>query len=229
MAYNPNRDSGQVLQRGFIEIPKDKIPSGLIEEYDFVPSPTQRYFAQLVYNVGSGTGGGSDFTAADREKFDKLVSYLPYMDLMIAATGIKMETLDVTMEFPNDNTLSITDTEKIIPVQLVEGTNEYSILKDSEDIDNDPKTEYLLNVLGYVSAVECYVWIDKDQQLCSERTERFLPKITFDSPTEEYPYGKSTIYFSQFDFEDISELPAGKNIVRIHYLKLPVQAQNNKQ
>ena len=59
MAYNPNRDSGQVFQRGFVEISKDKIPSDLIEEYGFVPEPTKRYFAQLVYNLGAGSGGSS--------------------------------------------------------------------------------------------------------------------------------------------------------------------------
>lgn len=226
MAYNPNRDSGQVFQRGFVEISKDKIPSDLIEEYGFVPEPTKRYFAQLVYNLGAGSGGGSsggsDFTAADREKFEQLVTLIPYIDLLIATTGIKMETLDVPMEFPAD-TLTLNETGKIIPVKLTKNSNEYSIVKDIDNIDGDDNTEFLLNILGYVSAVECYVWLDQDQTISSEKTERFLPKITFEKPTAEYPYGKSTIYFSSYDFKDINELPKGKNIVRVHYLKLPVQ------
>ena len=86
MGYNPNRDSGQVFTRGFVEISKDKIPSELIEEYGFVPSATQRYFAQLVYNVNGGgsSSGGSDFTQADREKFNQLITLIPYIDLLIA-------------------------------------------------------------------------------------------------------------------------------------------------
>ena len=93
ISYNPNRDSGQVFQRGFVEISKDKIPSDLIEEYGFVPEPTKRYFAQLVYNLGAGSGGGSsggsDFTAADREKFEQLVTLIPYIDLLIGTSRIK--------------------------------------------------------------------------------------------------------------------------------------------
>lgn len=227
MGYNPNRDSGQVFTRGFVEISKDKIPSELIEEYGFVPSATQRYFAQLVYNVngGSSSGGssGSDFTQADREKFNQLITLIPYIDLLIAATGIKMEEIDVPMEL-TANTLSneTNEIEKIIPIKF-SSNGEYSIIEDITNLDSDEKTEFLLNIAGYVSAVECHVWIDKEQNICSDKTERFLPKITFEKPSSQYPYGKSTIYFSKYDWNDIRELPENKRFVRVHYLKLPVQ------
>lgn len=53
--YNPNRDSGVADPRSYVEIGKESL-QGLVEEYDFVPDATKRYFAKIVYNVGPGGG-----------------------------------------------------------------------------------------------------------------------------------------------------------------------------
>ena len=55
--YNPNRDSGIAPARSYIEIKKTDFPEDAVKEYDI--APTQRYFAQLVYNVGPGGTGGT--------------------------------------------------------------------------------------------------------------------------------------------------------------------------
>lgn len=56
--YNPNRDSGIAEARGYVEVSKTQLQkSGLISTENPI-DPTQRYFAQVVYNV-------SDISASD--------------------------------------------------------------------------------------------------------------------------------------------------------------------
>jgi len=50
--YNPNKDSGIAEPRSYVEVNKDNL-QGLTEEFEEVPADIQRYFAKIVFNIGS--------------------------------------------------------------------------------------------------------------------------------------------------------------------------------
>ena len=247
LGYNPNRDSGIAAARSYIEIPKENIPSGLIQEYGFVPAPTQRYFAQLVYNVGGGGIGGS-LTEADRETLAKVKNLMPYIEYLAAANFQVNELIIKYSEISEliNPDVSINDIHTPIPVQVNEnGEYEKVVLsdgianaeKDEADLDLSNRlngtnkfanTDILVNVSGYVSDMECYVWESNETGSIidvSKNTVRFLAPTTYTGPTKENPFGITTIYLSSSMWESIGKLPAegGKQIIKIHYLQLPRQ------
>lgn len=234
LGYNPNRDSGIAAARGYIEIPKDSFPSGLIQEYGFVPEPTQRYFAQLVYNVGSG-GMNGGMSESDVEKFNQLKELIPYIEYIKAAAGIQVNQLEISYAqvsglINSENSLET----KNAPVPVtVDENGEYKVvvnkvIPDEENLDKTQFTDILINVEGYVSSTECYVWenahsntgniLDTD---VSKNTVRFLAATTYEPPSTNYPYGLSTIYLNSHMWEAIGRLPEGKRIIKIFYLQLP--------
>ena len=228
LGYNPNRDSGIAAARGYIEIPKDSLPSGLIQEYGFVPVPTQRYFAQLVYNVGSG-GMNGGMSEADTEKFNQLKELIPYIEYIKAAAGIQVKELiidysEVSGLINSENTIDLKNTP--VPVQINEN-GEYEVILDTEDIDKTQSTDILINVEGYVSSTECYVWEQGysdtaiPDSAVSTNTVRFLSATSYSPPSTENPFGISTIYLNSNMWESIGKLPDGKRIIKIFYLQLP--------
>lgn len=229
MAYNPNRDSGIAEARSYVEIDKDKLTAEQVEEFEF--SPTRRYFAQLVYNVGPTTsiGGGGQFTDG---QIEKLTALLEKADVLLGLATTCIETHIIKLNLAEPETASLTDEKTIIAVQLETDSNTYSIVQDTNNIDLDDNTEFLLNIPGYVCGIECYTWIDANN--VSQVTERFIPKMTYlphkeddenDTTTPEelktgnYPNGKTIIYLSANEFKDLSELPDKYRILKIHTLK----------
>jgi hypothetical protein len=96
IGYNPNRDSGIAPARSFIEIKKTDFPSSAISEYDF--APTQRYFAQLVYNVGpGGVGGTGGLTQADSENLVWLRENISQLQGVLALT-VDLNTIDIEIQ-----------------------------------------------------------------------------------------------------------------------------------
>ena len=94
--YNPNRDSGIAPARSYIEIKKTDFPSSAIEEYDF--APTQRYFAQLVYNVGpGGVGGSGGLSQADAENLEWLRENISQLQGVLAL-AVDLNTIDVPIQ-----------------------------------------------------------------------------------------------------------------------------------
>jgi hypothetical protein len=228
LGYNPNRDSGIAAARGYIEIPKDSLPSGLIQEYGFVPEPTQRYFAQLVYNVGSG-GMNGGMSESDAEKFEQLKGLIPYIEYIKAAAGIQLKELvidyaEVSGLISSENSLETKNTP--VPV-TVDEKGKYEVVLDTDNIDKIQFTDILINVEGYVSSTECYVWEQGysnttiPDSAVSDKTVRFLAATTYTPPSTENPFGVSTIYLNSNMWESIGKLPVGKQIIKIFYLQLP--------
>lgn len=229
MAYNPNRDSGIAPARSFIEIKATDFPAEAVEEFDFVP--TQRYFAQLVYNVGSGSIGGggsiSGFTGGEIETLHKLIEK---SNVLLALSDVSVETFELELSLADPKNANITDENSVMAVQIDSNSNRYYLVEDTYNIDNDPNTEYLLNVPGYVCGIECYTWFNENT--VSSVTERFIPKMTYlpykaddtaeaELNTKDYPNGKTIIYLNYTEFKAITELPKPYNILKIHTLKMP--------
>jgi len=236
--YNPNRDSGIAEPRSYVEIGKDSL-QGLVEEYDCVPVATQRYFAQLVYNVGPGGGGGgsSDFTPSEIAALKELVQQ---KDALIGIATQAIQTIDVsTTELGN----SVGLIGKIIPVKFVNNQYTYNTGTVIDD-NNDDLPEYLINIPGYACGIACYVWIDETDPNSgiSNTMERLYPKLLYTPPTElstigipisEFSsedkdniqkYGITQIFLNfENEYKVIKELPDGKNTIRISFIQIPAK------
>ena len=238
MGYNPNRDSGIAEPRSYVEIEKTDL-QGLVEEYDFVPKATQRYFAQLVYNVGPGSNGSS-FTA---EQVAGLIQLLEQKDRLIVlskTTGMETVTIDISdfdLTAPAARFSSIDD-ENVILAAAKDENNNYQLIKDSNDFDkNGDTTEYLLNIPGYVCSVECYSWLTEEGGATTSQPDKILVKSTYltqkdllamketDSSiqVEKFPAGRTTIYFTPEDLTLIKQLPDNYRKIFITYITLPTK------
>lgn len=239
MGYNPNRDSGIAEPRSYVEIEKTDL-QGLVNEYDFVPAATQRYFAQLVYNVGPGSGGNSIFTA---EQIAGLIQLLEQKDRLIVlskTTGMETITIDISdfdLNAPVARFSSIDDENTILAAAKDEN-NEYQLIKDENDFDgNGDKLEYLLNIPGYVCSVECYSWVGEVGGDTTPQPDKILVKSTYltqkdlmaltetnsELQVEKFPAGRTTIYFNPEDLILIKELPEGQRKIFITYITLPTK------
>lgn len=224
LGYNPNRDSGIAEPRSYVEIGKESL-QGLVDEYDFVPTATQRYFAQLVYNVGSGGGGGSGFEPYEVEALKKLV---PYADALTAIADSSLITVNIDL---NDFGTSVTDEETLLRVYTDPATGEYEIInRDPDGDDNYNTAEYIIIIPGYTCNVEAYAWVDQPGGTVTPDMEKLLPKLTYfpkeqaglDKNGEQYKYGKTIIYLDkENEYEAITELPSDKRILRVTYIQLP--------
>ena len=223
--YNPNRDSGIAPARSYIEIKKTDFPEDAVKEYDI--APTQRYFAQLVYNVGpGGTGGTGGLSAADTENLLWLRENISQIKGVLALT-VDLNTIDVEIKPLQTITESDLNSENtVIPVyKTVDGTIE--IIEDSQNLDGDIETEFLINVQGFVCGVECHTWIDSSRGVVNQTLERFLPKMTYEPKTTEYPFGLTRIFLSRYEYQLIAELPEQVRKIRIIYQRMPAPAQTS--
>jgi hypothetical protein len=163
----------------------------------------------------------------------------------LALSDVSVDTFELELTLADPKTANITDENSVMAVQIDSNSNRYYLVEDTYNIDNDPNTEYLLNVPGYVCGIECYTWLNENT--VSSVTERFIPKMTYlpykpkaDSAEElldtkdytvdelldttNYPNGKTIIYLNYTEFKSITELPKEPkkyNILKIHTLKMP--------
>lgn len=222
--YNPNRDSGIAPARSYIEIPKEKL-QGMVSEYNLPGlNPTQRYFAQVVYNVGASTGG-SGLSATDTANLLWLEKNLTKLSGLLELT-VDLNTIDIPIKpIVETKTLELSTENIIIPVyKSADGTIE--IVGDNEDYDNDPTTEFLINVQGFVCGVECHTWLDDNKTAVTQTLERFLPKMTFLPKSTQYPFGLTRIFLSRFEYNLIAELPEEVRKIRIIYQRMPTLIQS---
>ena len=227
IGYNPNRDSGIAEPRSYVEIGKDSL-QGLVEEYDFVPVATQRYFAQLVYNVGpGGGGGGGEFTPDEVMALRKLMPLSGYVDALMGVINNSICTVDIDLSQPGND---ITNNEKLLRV-IENPNNTYTIIDPTSEEyalsgDNNYSTvEYLINIPGYTCNIEAYAWVNQPGGEVTQDMEKLIPKLTY-FPTkiagDDYPYGKTVIYLDkENEYDTIMELPEGKRILRVTYVQLP--------
>ena len=221
MGYNPNRDSGIAFARSFVEVSADKL-SGLIEEFEFVPDPTKRYFAQLTYNVGENN---SPFTDVEITKLKQL-SEISDALIGMSTLSIKSVIIEVPPMPSTDSTESITKTNTFIPVIKVNDT--YELVADTDNFDGDEETTYLLNINGYVCGVECYRWLDEVGGEVSPKMDRILPRSTYIPAGEVnitgYPYGRTVIYLTNEEYDSIAGLSAANttdtkyNVIKVYYI-----------
>lgn len=218
MGYNPNRDSGIAPARSYIQVKKTDFPSSAISEYDF--APTQRYFAQLVYNVGpGGVGGTGGLTQADSENLAWLRENISQLQGVLALT-VDLNTIDIEIQPLTTLVTGDLQTENmVIPVFKTED-GAIEIVEDTQDIDNDIETEFLINVQGFVCGVECHTWIDSTKGIINQTLERFLPKMTYIPKSDEYPYGLTRIFLSRYEYQLIAALPEQVRKIRVIYQRM---------
>ena len=141
MAYDPNRDSGIAEPRSYVEISKDVV-SGLVED---TLNPTGRYFAQLVYNVGQGGGGGgSQFDEHEATQLKRLVDYV---DALIGLSNLQVKCISIPLQIntATNSTYGVDDPGVILAASRG-ADGDYRIENDVNNIDGDTETEYLLNI-----------------------------------------------------------------------------------
>lgn len=224
IGYNPNRDSGIAEPRSYVEIGKDSL-QGLVEEYDFVPVATQRYFAQLVYNVGpGGGGGGGEFTPTEVTALKNLSTVATAL-MGIASANTQEYIIDFGSTTIEESDINVYN--KLIAVEYDETQKEYRAIPVSAIHDDSYEySDFIINISGYVCDIECYNWMDEEHTRVSPTTERLLPKITYNPTIGEY--GKTTIFLDQtYEYNAITGLPAGKQILKISYMQLPSKGSNN--
>ena len=83
---------------------------------------------------------------------------------------------------------------------FVSNTLTIEIIEDSQNLDGDIETEFLINVQGFVCGVECHTWIDSSRGVVNQTLERFLPKMTYEPKTTEYPFGLTRIFLSRYEY-----------------------------
>ena len=239
--YNPNRDSGIAEPRSYVEIGKEDL-QGLVEEYDCVPVATQRYFAQLVYNVGPGSGGGGGGSQFNQAQYEALLALIDVKDELIGVAKQAIQSIYVDVETLGT---SITEIGKIIPVTFTNGKYVYNS-GDVDDDNDDDKPEYLINIPGYACGITCYVWIeepsdsnDPDTGVVSNTMERLYPKllyippadissvgIEFDDENKELvkKFGLTQIFLNkENEYDVIKLLPLEKRKLRISFIQLPAK------
>ena len=228
IGYNPNRDSGIAEPRSYVEIGKEDL-QGLVEEYDFVPTATRRYFAQLVYNVGPGSGGGGGGSQFNQAQYEALLALIDVKNELIGIATQAIKTFTINLDTAPEES-DITKELVIISVKYNEDTHEYDAVPvpDPEDVpENYNYAEYLINVPGYVCNVECYNWLTSPEESLetTPTMERLLPKITYDPTIGKF--GTTTIFLDkQYEYDAIRALPEGKRLLKISYTQIPVEQHN---
>lgn len=217
--YNPNRDSGVADPRSYVEISKEDL-QGLVEEYDFVPTATQRYFAKVVYNVGpgGGGGGGGEFTPTQVEALKELAGI---KNALVGIAQANIQTFIINLETDPIEEHDINAEYKIISVEYDEDSNQYHVIPSSQIHDeNYEYADYLINIPGYVCGFECYNWMNEEHTQVTPTMEKLLPKLTFDPNIGDY--GKTTIFLDKtYEYDEIKKLPSGKQLLKISYIQIP--------
>lgn len=110
----------------------------------------------------------------------------------------------------------IHDLQVVMSSTVVDGV----VAIDTQNLDGDPQTQYRFDVPGYVVSVQGYA----NQN--SVQMDRFFPKMVYDKECMDTikqgidkTYGITHIYFTQDQYDWVSNLNNNRNIVRIYYLK----------
>lgn len=236
LGYNPNRDSGIAEMRGYVEVDKVQLQkSGLISTTNPI-DPTQRYFAQVVYNVGgasSGPVGGNTtsggLTDEERALLQSVNNYLTNIN----DNGLPLYVKDIKISGDIQSPVSA-EVSALIYQDIADVTPELSRLNE---------TVYAMDIGGYVTAVENYVQLgtnDNGQTIWSTHPDRWLPSMNYYDKTElatntkfvylnsektsaDYKFGLTRIYFTEAEYESLLTIPTEKAIIRVYYLNVNVQ------
>ena len=232
LGYNPNRDSGIAEMRGYVEVDKVQLQkSGLISTTNPI-DPTQRYFAQVVYNVGSSSGpvggNGGSLTDEDRALLQSVNQHLTNIN-----DGLPLYVKDIKISGDNQSPVSA-EVSALIYQDIADITPELLSLNE---------TVYAMDIGGYVTAVENYVQLgtnDNGQTIWSAHPDRWLPSMNYYDKTElttntkfvylnpektsaDYKFGLTRIYFTEAEYESLLTIPTEKAVIRVYYLNVNVQ------
>ena len=235
LGYNPNRDSGIAEMRGYVEVDKTQLQkSGLISTTNPI-DPTQRYFAQVVYNIGGSSGPvggnttGGGLTDEDRALLQSINNYLT----SINNNGLPLYVKDIKISGDIQSPVSA-EVSALIYQDIADVTPELLSLNE---------TVYAMDIGGYVTAVENYVQLgtnDNGQTIWSVHPDRWLPSMNYYDKTElttntkfvylnsgktsaDYKFGLTRIYFTEAEYESLLTIPTEKAVIRVYYLNVNVQ------
>jgi hypothetical protein len=231
--YNPNRDSGIVEARSYVEVSKEVLGtlSGMIE---LDRDPTKRYFAQIVYNVGPGSSIIDNLTPDEILEIRKLLSY---KDKLLSLKTVILQFVPTDSDNSNETPDPINDS----PIEIASPVNPTKNLKiniyardlagnslgglegiNVNDLEN-------IQIPGYVCGVETYEFINAEGDV-SENTARFLPRVGT-TKTADNENLQDSIDSMRTTFLDLSKEiafivtkfnDAAHRIIKISYLDGPI-------
>lgn len=51
--------------------------------------------------------------------------------------------------------------------------------------------------------------------------------LLYGKSVQDYPFGLTRIYFTKYEYECLTKIPKGKDIIRVYYLKVNVSKSNS--
>lgn len=163
---------------------------------------TDRYYTKVVYEPGTG-GAGTSHIYLTKEEYDwfsglgngKNILKIFYLSTVFpGAISVQEEKI----AFPYSEAAPV-----VLSIQ-----GEEQDIDDDGDKDGDPTTHFRVDISGYVLDLEGY---DTQEDIISQRfytKMSYLPEIN-----------TTSIYFSKEEYEQISSLTDGKNVITVFYLK----------